>query len=324
VLRGIQPSTHDIDLAGVNSFMGTLWLAALRAEQEMARLLGDGDREKRADDLFRRGSAAYDEQLFNGEYYVQRLDPDDPQEFQWGPGCLADQLIGQWWAHELDLGHVLPAEHVRTALRSVVRYNLRQGFSEFSHGYRVFADQDDTGLLMCTWPLDGRPEVPTRYADEVWTGSEYQVAAHCFYEGLVEEGRAILDGLWRRYDGTRRNPYNEIECGDHYARAMAGWSLVNAAGGLSFDATDRVVTAAVNGGGGGRLPLVLDAGWGEIEVLRQDGEDTVEVSVVLRCTRGEFDLRAVRVRGEGATVDISVPGSITAGDEMHLNADLRS
>src|SRR5690606_11752645 len=29
VLRGIQPSTHDIDLAGVNSFMGSLWLAAL-------------------------------------------------------------------------------------------------------------------------------------------------------------------------------------------------------------------------------------------------------------------------------------------------------
>jgi len=176
---------------------------------------------------------------------------------------------------------------------------------------------------MCTWPQDGRPEVPTRYADEVWTGTEYQVAAHCFYEGLVEEGRAILDGLWRRYDGSRRNPYNEIECGDHYARAMAGWSLVNAAGGLAFDATGRVVTAGMNRGGAGVLPLILDSGWGEIEVLGFDDEDTDELSVSLRCTRGTFDLRAVRLRDEGATVDISVPGPITAGNEVRLTAALR-
>ena len=86
-------------------------------------------------------------------------------------------------------------------------------------------------FLVCTWPRGGRPDVPMRYADEVWTGSEYQVAAHCLMEGLHEEGLRILEALRGRYDGRRRNPYNEIECGDHYARAMAGWSVLEALGG---------------------------------------------------------------------------------------------
>ena len=109
-----------------------------------------------------------------------------------GAGCLADQLIGQWWAHLLELGHLLPDEHVRTALRTIVSANLRHGFRDFEHGFRVFADGDDTGLLICTWPDGGRPEVPVRYADEVWTGIEYEVAALCLFEGLVDEARAVL------------------------------------------------------------------------------------------------------------------------------------
>ena len=83
-------------------------------------------------------------------------------------------MLGQWWAHQLDLGYILPADHVRQALRSIVRYNFRHDFHGFEHEYRVFADGDDAGLLVCTWPLGGRPAVPVRYADEVWTGVEYQ------------------------------------------------------------------------------------------------------------------------------------------------------
>ncbi|NUT45221.1 MAG: hypothetical protein HOV86_35040 [Thermoactinospora sp.] len=281
VLRGIQPSTHDIDLTGVNPFMGTLWLAALRAAGELT-----GSDELR--ELFERGSAAYDEAMFNGEYFVQVL--DEPVDFQWGEGCLSDQLIGQWWAHQLDLGHLLPAGHVRSALRAIVRHNLRKGFHGFEHPYRVFADGDDTGLLMCTWPRGGRPAVPTRYCDEVWTGSEYQVAAHCLWEGLEEEAWQILDGLWARYDGSRRNPYNQIECGDHYVRAMAGWSVVEALGGLSWDARSGALTVRRPG----RWPLLLPSGWG------QAVRDAGAVHVV--CTAGAMDIRSVNGRRVAATL----------------------
>lgn len=287
VLRGIQPSTHDIDLRGVNSFMGTLWLAALRATEEMARLLSEPALADELNALFKAGSAAYDELLFNGEYYIQVLDPDEPTEFQWGRGCLSDQLIGQWWAHLLDLGHILPADHVRSALRAVVRHNLRTGFTGFEHIYRVFADGHDTGLLMCSWPDGGRPAVPTRYCDEVWTGVEYQVAAHCLLEGLEAESWQILDGLWARYDGSRRNPYNQIECGDHYVRAMAGWSVLEAWTGQRFDA----VTAQLQvrePRPGERLPVVLPTGWGYVE----SGPDGPRV----HCVHGEIDGITVSVR----------------------------
>ncbi|MFG1948492.1 GH116 family glycosyl-hydrolase [Nonomuraea sp. NPDC048826] len=278
-LHGIQPSTHDIDLCGLNPFMGTLWLAALRAAEEMAVLAGEPELAAELRELFARGSAGYDRALFNGSYYVQKLEEGDSSEFQWLEGCLADQLIGQWWAHQLGLGHLLPREHVVSALRAVVAHNLRKGFRDFDHPYRVFADEDDTGLLMCTWPLGGRPAVPTRYCDEVWTGSEYQVAAHCLWEGLEEEARAILDGLWRRYDGTRRNPYNQVECGDHYVRAMAGWSVLDALAGASYDATRERLTLAPRGHG--RLPLLLPTGWGTL-VRDADGARVVDAHGDLR------------------------------------------
>lgn len=269
VLRGIQPSTHDIDLAGVNSFMGTLWLAALRAYEELARLVGDEAAASDARDRFESGSRLYDELLFDGTHYVQRLDDGDPTDFQWLTGVLSDQVIGQWWAHQLGLGHILPPEHVRSALRHVVRSNLRRGFDAFEHPYRVYADAaDDVGLLMCSWPAGGRPALPTRYADEVWSGIEWQVAAHCEFEGLHDESRTILDGLWRRHDGRRRNPYNEIECGDHYARAMAGWTLLQARSGVRVDEARGTIAV----GASGRWPWTSAHGFGWVEVTESDAE----------------------------------------------------
>jgi uncharacterized protein (DUF608 family) len=284
VLSGIQPSTHDIDLTGINSFMGTLWLAALRAGEELALLAGDGGSAERYRDLFERASRSYDEALFDGEYYVQRLEPGDSAEFQWLDGCLSDQVIGQWWAHELGLGHILPADHVRSALRAVVRHNLRTGFDGFEHPFRVFADGADTGLLMCTWPRGGRPAVPTRYCDEVWTGIEYQVAAHCLREGLEEEGLRIVRAGWARYDGTRRNPFNEIECGDHYARALAGWSVLDALGGVRYDAPARALEIR-EPGAGDSLPFVAGTGFGLVAAT----EDGIELS----CAGGTLELASV-------------------------------
>ncbi|MDN5725982.1 MAG: non-lysosomal glucosylceramidase, partial [Propionibacteriales bacterium] len=260
LLHGIQPSTHDIDLSGINSFMGTLWLAPLRAAEEMATRVGEDQTTEDFGDRLTHATSGYDEALFDGNHYVQKLEEGDNADFQWVTGVLSDQLIGQWWAHTLDLGHLLPVDHVRTALRTVVATNLRHGFADFTHGYRVFADADDSGLLMCSWPEGGRPAVPTRYADEVWTGIEYQVAAHCLQEGLREEAEQVLDAVWQRYDGTRRNPYNEIECGDHYVRAMAGWSVLEALGGYTVDAVTR--TVQIGPGRDGRWPIMLPGAWG--------------------------------------------------------------
>jgi len=323
VLRGVQPSTHDIDLKGANSFTGTLWLAALRAYQEMALLLGEQQVASDAFGTFTRGSRAYDDQLWTGEYFRQVLEPGDDTDYQWGEGCLSDQLIGQWWAHELGLGYVLPQDHVRDALRSIVRYNLRRGFDGFEHPFRVYATGDDVGLLVCSWPHGGRPDVPTRYADEVWSGVEYQVAAHCLREGLVDEAQAILDAAWDRMDGQCRNPFNEIECGDHYARALSGWSVLRAVSGIDYDAIVGRLNvqplAEMLKPVDGRLvlPLVVGDAWGSLSlnVSTETGGSTVIVdlkhgSLTVNTLRvGESEVQPNMVVQAGAPMAIDVVGN---------------
>jgi hypothetical protein len=180
----------------------------------------------------------------------------------------------------------------------VVRHNLRRGFRDLTHPYRVFADGDDAGLLLCTWPHGGRPAVPIRYADEVWTGSEYQVAAHCWREGLHHEGRAVLDAVWARYDGRRRNPFNEIECGDHYARSLAGWSALQALAGFTHDGpagayTFRCPETAV--------PFLASSGWG---LWSREGDE-----LVMACTGGRFDLHRLTVVSGAGAYNVFVDGT---------------
>lgn len=306
VLVGEQPVTYDIALHGPNMFVGGLWLAALRAMEEMARI-ADVGRADRYRELFERGSTNYDTKLFDGEYYAQ-LSEESSHEF--GQGCLSDQLLGQWWAHQLELGYLLPREHVVSALAAVVRHNMRRGFRDFHHGYRVFADADDSGLLVCTWPKGGRPAIPVRYCDEVWTGVEYQVAAHCFMEGLDAQGLELITAVRRRYDGTRRNPFNEIECGDHYARAMAGFSVLEGMTGFRYDAVARRITTGTSYR---RYPFLAGSGWGEIEHL--DGG-----AVRLSCGDGSLDLGAVEVLTDGERTVLSVPGGLEAGQSVELTA----
>jgi non-lysosomal glucosylceramidase len=185
---------------------------------------------------------------------------------------------------------------VRTALASIVAFNYRRTFRGFEHGYRVFADADDAGLLICTWPHGGRPAVPIRYADEVWTGVEYQVAAHCLFEGMTDDGLRILAALRARYDGTRRNPYNEIECGDHYARAMAGFSVLDAWTGAWYDAWAGHLRIGL---GAERYPLIAGPGWGEVTVSDR--------AASLRCLGGQVPLTRVSVPS-GAIEAVQVDG----------------
>lgn len=284
VLRGDQPVTHDISLQGPNMFVGGIYLAALRAAEEMLDHLGHTAEAHAYAERFELCTAAYDSLLWNGEFYTQISEGDS---FDFGDGCLADQLFGQCWAHQLGLGYVLPEAHVRTALAAIVKHNFRAGFRGFDHGYRVFADGDDAGLLICTWPHGGRPAVPIRYSDEVWTGVEYQVASHCFYEGMDDEGLKIVAAVRARYDGSRRNPFNEIECGDHYSRAMAGWAVLEAFTHSSYDAlTGRLRL----GRRVARYPLFTGTGWGEVAALDR--------AVELRLHGGEIMIGSLAITDE--------------------------
>ena len=236
VMEGEQHNTYDIEFYGPNSMMGTLYLGALKAAKEIAIALKDKKSAKEYEKLFKKGSEILDKELFNGKYYIQKYDSSKISKYQYGEGCLSDQLLGQWFARVVGLGELLPKKHIDSALSSIFKYNWRENFFEHHSCQRIYALNEEKGLLVCSWPQGKRPKVPFPYCDEVWTGIEYQVASHLIYEGFLREGLAIVKGVQERYNGIKRNPWNEFECGYHYVRAMSSWSLILALSGYSFNA----------------------------------------------------------------------------------------
>jgi len=235
VLDSQQHNTYDIEFYGPNSLTNSMFFAALKAGAEMAAYLGDEEHAKKYEEAFRKGSKRMDEMLWGGEYYIQQIDDVNKYRYQYGIGCLSDQILGQFLAHVAGLGYILPEEHVKKAVHSIFRYNFRNSFKKHHSVQRTYALNDEKGLLLCSWPNGGRPKLPFVYSDEVWTGIEYQVAAHLIYEGFVEEGLTIVKAVRERHDGYRRNPWNEVECGHHYARSMASWAVLTALSGFRYD-----------------------------------------------------------------------------------------
>jgi hypothetical protein len=131
---------------------------------------------------------------------------------------------------------------VKKHLQAVHKYNLKHDLRDHANPQRpAYAMGNDGGLLLCSWPHGGAQEIPFVYSDEVWTGIEYQVASHLMLEGFVEEGLEIVRTCRDRYDGVRRNPFNEYECGHWYARAMSSYGLLQGLTGVRYDAVDKTL-----------------------------------------------------------------------------------
>ncbi len=318
VMEGVQHNTYDIEFHGPNTMMGSFYLGALRAAEEMARYLGEHEKAEEYRRVYESGRAWMDEHLFNGEYYIHEVRPASPEmstdpqspdfpKYQLGKGCLSDQLIGQWYARMLKLGDLFDPDHVRRALQSVFRYNWKSVLWEHANPQRIYALNDEAGLLLATWPHGGRPLFPFPYSDEVWTGIEYQVASHLIYEGFLEEGLAIVKGVRDRYNGERRNPWNEFECGNHYARAMASYALLLALSDFFYSAPRGLLRFA---------PRVypedfacffcVDSGWGMVKQTFGTGYRRAEVQVY----RGSLTLREMHVGFAVSQPQVRVAGSV--------------
>ncbi len=308
ILQDDQWNTYDEALHGVTTFISGYYLAALLAGEAWARRMGDTATADRFHGVFDKGRQKLIELCWNGEYFQQHLPDYLNREGEVGPGCMADQLIGQWWAHQLGLGYILPQENVLAALRAVFKYNFKSDLTGWQHAPRAFAGDKDKGLIICTWPKGGRPGHVMLYSDEVWTGIEYQVAAHMIYEGLVEEGLAIVKGARDRYDGVPRkpiprNPWNEIECGGHYARAMSSWSLLLAFSGWNYDGPRRALRVAPRHiTPEFKCPFTGPEGWG---TLAQSG-DGQNQRTQLSLQEGRFALAEISVKAQAAPPSATV------------------
>jgi non-lysosomal glucosylceramidase len=331
IIEGRQPQTYDEDFYGANTMVGSLYLGALRAAEEMAREMGDQAFAGECRRIFERGSRRSVQLMYNGEYYVQKVDLEEHPEWQYGDGCLSDHMFGQGWAHQVGLGYLYPPDTVRSSLASIWKYNWAPDVGPQNRAHdpeRWFAYPGEAGLFTCTWPKGGRPRPhPTRYRNEIWTGIEYQVAGHMVWEGMLTEALALCRGVHERYHPSKHNPWNEIECGDHYARSMASWGVLVALAGFECHGpkahlgfAPRITPEDF------RCAYTAAEGWGSYAQKRTGTSQTHTVEV----RRGSVPVRTLALavpkgatlRDARATVGGSVVAATPTQDEQRVTLTL--
>lgn len=282
VMEGSQHNTMDVNYFGPNGQMEFWYMGALCAAERMAIAMKDRAFAAKCRSIFEKASAYTDAELFNGEYYEQKITDCDTFEFlpegsdripayQLGKACLVDQLAGQYMAHICGLGHLADKGHIHSALESVMKYNYHENLYGHFNNMRTYLFEDESGLLMASWPK-GRLEVPFPYFNESMTGFEYCAAVGMIYEGMKEEGLKCISSIRKRFDGARRNPFSEPECGHHYARSMASWSAIPALSAFHYSGVDKSlsITAAE-----GKWFWSNGSAWGT--VTNGNGRTTLEV-----------------------------------------------
>lgn len=291
LMEGCQHSTSDVEYYGPNGVNQSWYLAALAACARMAHAVGDDAFGRTCEQVLASGAAKTDAELFNGEYYQQtvrpagsadriadglriRYDGDNPDvgsddlvdpDLQIGPGCMTDQLAGHALAELCGLDDHLDARHTATAMRSVIRYNHRDDFFSHMNHLRSYALGADQGLLNCTYPHGDRPCRPFPYYNEVWTGLEYTAAVALAAQGERDLARRIVGEVRQRHTGRARNPFNEVECGNHYVRSMASFGLAHAWPKTVVDAVAGTIELDPVPG---RWPVLAGSTVGTVEVTR--------------------------------------------------------
>ena len=324
VMEGVQHNTYDVEFYGPNPMCGIYYLGALRAAEEMARAAAD-PAAATYKALFENGSKWIDANLFNGEFYIQKprgyrkdeiashlrsdmgSENTESPEYQVGAGCLVDQLVGQYLADIGGLGPLVAPEKIRATLKSIYRYNYKRSLAEHDNTERTFALNDEASVVICDYGTAERPPVPFPYFAETMTGFEYTAAALMLTWGLVEEGLECIRNTRLRYDGEKRNPWDEAECGHHYARAMAAWTSIVALSGFSYDAASASVTA---------LPRIAHhafqcfwstgTGWGTFALRDAAGGTRFSIKLLA----GTLACRSCEIAASGKASSVTIRGGV--------------
>lgn len=326
VMEGCQHNTMDIEYYGPNPEIEFWYLGALKAAAAMARYSKDKDFEEICTGLFIKGSKWTDENLFNGEFYYQKIQPVKDKnsiadglisgmgskdfsrpDFQIGEGCLVDQLVGQNMAFICGLGYLADPNNVKKALQSVWKYNHVRSFGDHFNNMRSYALGDESGLMLTAYPDPSkRPEVPLSYGFEAWTGLEYTAATGMIYEGMTDEALKVISDVRNRYDGYKRNPFNEEECGNHYARAMASWSAIIATSNFNYSAVQKEFSITAKPG---NYFWSNGYSWGNAVVS--------DHKLVINVHHEKLNIRTLRLKGDGI-LKLTKPVTITENESQEF------
>jgi len=266
-------NTLDAVWEGEIAWIVGLCIAATKAAQLMAEEMKDNAFADTCKAYVENGNRNMAEKLFNGEYFIHRPDAVQGRKKLGSYNtCHIDQIYGQSWAWQVGLGRLWDKEKTLSALRALWKYNFAPDVGPYikTHtGGRPYAVAGEAGMVMNTNPHNE----PKAYGDNVtWqlgyfhecmSGFEHQVASHMMAEGMTDEALVLTRAIHNRYHAAKRNPFNEIECSDHYARAMASYGTFITACGFEYHGPKGYIRFAPKWNSKNFLaPFTVAEGWG--------------------------------------------------------------
>ena len=187
--------------------------------------------------------------------------------------------------------------------------------------WRVFALNDEGGAIICEYPEGHtKPVIPVPYCEECMTGFEYAFAGLLISEGLIDEGLNVIREIRGRYDGKKRNPFNEIECGSNYARAMASFALIPIFSGFEFDIPNQYIGFSPKISGDFRSVWSVGTGWGTF--------DRKAAAVEIRVLGGYLELRklgienVIRLTADGRELSLITSPDAACFDSVKIERSL--
>lgn len=257
MMSGSYYNTLDCYSSGTSPWVGSLYIAALKASAQMALVMGEKELSADYAKLANTAAKNQNKELWSEElgYYIAK--PQHlPDTRLMDKACGLDMLLGQWWANQLNLGRIYPLERSLSGLAAIHRIN-RYTDDGTTQPYRDFLGNGDTGWQMFVHPGEV-PNNTIHYYCETMTGFEYAAAATMIQHGMVDQGIEIVEEISKRYDGRFRgpdevtaannanvfgsgSPFGEDECGDFYARAMSSWSVLLALQGYIYDGPQQTI-----------------------------------------------------------------------------------
>lgn len=237
-------NTLDALWHGEIAWIVGLCIAGVRAGQAMAEEMEDMDFAERCRKYIELGSKNMEQYLFNGEYFIHRPDPSvGKKEIGSFNTCHIDQVYGQGWVWQVGLERILSKEKTMSALQALWKYNYMPNVGPYIKTHsdgRFYALAGEGGMIMNTNPYnDDNPYGNAKawqvgYFSECMSGFEHQVASHMMAEGMIRESLVLTRSIHDRYHAFKRNPFNEVECSDHYGRAMASYGTFVTACGFTY------------------------------------------------------------------------------------------
>ena len=322
LIESNQHNTLDTDWFGKVAWLSGLYLAALAAAAQMADEIGEAEFATQCRKILAAGQKNFADQLFDGEYFSNKVDPKHLDAINSGTGCEIDQVFGQSWAFQIGLPRVLPQKESVTSLKSLWRYNFSPDVGPYramNKPGRWYAMPGEAGFLMCSFPRrdwdfkqasgHGKPDWAAGYFNECMNGFEHQVAGHMIWEGMVMEGLAVERAVHDRYHASRRNPWNEIECGDHYARSMASYGVYLAACGFENHAPKQHLGFAPKlTPENFKCAFTSAEGWGSFSQKIEDGKLTAAILIYW----GKLKLNTIALAGDAHSAKVLLAGQPVA------------